>query len=200
MARTRSESYPENRQLILDRAAELFAARGFPRSSIAELARACAFSKAWLYHYFDSKEAILYAMLDAHMRELKRVSGEAIAGSDDPVRQFRDFVRANVAVYVRAPAKHVVLMSGLDYLPEADRERIRALERELVAMVVALLHRLNPALQAHPILRKPYAMMFYGLINWTYVWYDPAGPVEPDRFAALAADLFLDGFRAARWQ
>ena len=62
MARPRSEHYPENQRLILDRAALLFAERGFGRASIAELARACDFSKAWLYHYYDSKEAILYAL------------------------------------------------------------------------------------------------------------------------------------------
>jgi len=196
VARTRSEAYPENRQLILDRAAELFAARGFPRASIAELAKACDFSKAWLYHYYDSKEAILFAMLDAHMRELKRVSDAALASSDDPSTQFRAFIRANIAIYAAAPAKHVVLMNDLDYLPPAQRESIRQMERDLVATVTALLGRLNPAATARLELQKPYAMLFYGLINWTYIWYDPEGPVAPDRLAELAADLFLDGFLA----
>lgn len=194
MARTRSENYPENRQLILDRAAELFASRGFPRASIAELARACEFSKAWLYHYYDSKEAILFAMLDSHIRELRRISEAAIAASEDPVQQFRDFMRANIVVYARAPAKHVVLMNDLDYLAEAQREHIRQMERDLVDLLSGLLRTLNPGLAAHAVLQKPYAMMLYGLINWTYVWYDPNGAVPPERLADLAADLFLNGF------
>lgn len=194
MARTRSEHYPENQQLILERAAELFARQGFPRTSIAEVSRACAFSKAWLYHYYASKEAILYAMLKAHMAELRRVSEAALASSDEPVRQFRTFIAGNLEVYAKAPHKHVVLMNDLDCLPPEQAEEIRELERELVDLVVSLLLRVNPALAPHAKLRKPYAMMLYGLINWTYVWYDPKGAVAPERLAELAADLFLHGF------
>jgi AcrR family transcriptional regulator len=197
MARTRSEQYPENQQRILDEAARLFASRGFPRTSIAELARACGASKAWLYHYYESKEAILFAMLDAHTGELLRVSREALASADEPEAQFRAFVRANIEIYVRAPEKHVVLINDLDCLPPEQAEEIRESERRLVEMVADLLARLNPALAHHPMLRKPYAMMFYGLINWTYIWYDPAGEVEPQQLSRLAADLFLNGFLSA---
>lgn len=194
MARTRSVQYPENRQLILDRAAALFAERGFPSTSIAEVAKACDFSKAWLYHYYESKEAILYAMLREHIGELLRVSEQALTSSDDPVEQFRAYVKAAMAVYVRSPHKHVVLMNDLAHLPPEQRAEIRGMERELVERVSRLLERLNPALAASPELRRPYAMMFFGMINWTYTWLRPEGPVSPERFADLAADLFLDGF------
>ena len=45
-----------------------------------------------------------------------------------------------------------------------------------------------------PARRRPYVMSFYGLINWTHTWYRPDGPLSPEAFADLAADLFLDGF------
>lgn len=196
MARTRSETYPENQQLILDRAAELFADRGFARTSIAELARACEFSKAWLYHYYDSKEAILYAMLRGHILDLLAINQAALDREDEPEAQFRAFIHAAVSAYVLTPHKHTVLMNDLDCLPDEQRKEIQNLERDLVETVTQLLERINPALANHPLLRKPFAMMFYGLINWTYIWYDPAGPVPPERLADLAADLFLNGFRA----
>ena len=41
-------------------------------------------------------------------------------------------------------------------------------------------------------------MMFYGLLNWTYIWYDPNGPVAPDEFAHRACDTFLNGFLPAK--
>src|SRR5690606_14206341 len=75
-------------------------------------------------------------------------------------------------------------------------DEVQALERELVSIVADLLERPNPALRDYPMLRKPYAMFFYGLIYWTYIWYDPEGPVEPDQLTDMAADLFLDGFLA----
>lgn len=196
MARTRSQLYPEIRQRILDKAAELFAARGFRGASIAELARACDASKAWLYHYYASKEAILHAMLKAHMEELLGVARGALAASSEPEAQFRAFVRESMALYAAKPEKHVVLMNDLDSLAAAQADEIRAAERELVEAVAGMLERLDPTLAGAPRLRKPFAMMFYGLINWTYIWYDPEGPVTPDQLAKLAADLFLNGYKS----
>jgi hypothetical protein len=46
-------------------------------------------------------------------------------------------------------------------------------------------------------MQRPYAMLFYGMINWTYTWYRADGPVSPPEFADMAASLFLDGFHRA---
>src|SRR3954453_13186934 len=70
MARTRSENYNGIHLGILTNAARLFSAQGYMRASIADLADACKLSRGALYHYFDSKEAILFAILDAHIREI----------------------------------------------------------------------------------------------------------------------------------
>ena len=70
MARTRSENYDGIHLGIFTNAAALFSAQGYMRSSIADLADACKLSRGALYHYFDSKEAILFAILDAHVREM----------------------------------------------------------------------------------------------------------------------------------
>lgn len=196
MARTRSLQYPEIQRRILDKAAELFAARGFRGASIAELARACDASKAWLYHYYDSKEAILYAMLKAHMEDLLAVTRRALASAAEPEAQFRAFIRESLALYTAKPEKHVVLMNELDNLGPEQAEEIRAAQRQLVENVAGMLERIDPSLAGHPELRKPFAMMFYGLINWTYIWYDPKGAIAPDQLARLAADLFLNGFRS----
>ena len=196
MARTRSQQYPEIRQRILDKAAQLFAEKGFRGASIAELARACDASKAWLYHYYDSKEAILHAMLKAHIGELLGVVRQVLAEPAEPEAQFRAFLRESLALYAAKPEKHVVLMNDLDSLTTAEAEEIRQGERELVEAVAGMLERLDPSLRDAPALRKPFAMMFYGLINWTYIWYDPKGAVPPDKLAALAADLFLNGYKS----
>ena len=196
MARTRSALYPQHQTDILNTAARLFADKGFARTSIAELAAACDSSKALLYHYYDSKQALLATLLRTHLQELQRVTQEALASSDEPEGQFRALVGASMTIYTQARDKHRVLMNDLGCLPPVERETIRDIERELTATVADLLCRLNPALQHDPRLRMPYTMMFYGLLNWTYVWYDDAGPMSPDEFAERAAALFLYGFQS----
>lgn len=195
MPRTRVEAqYTANRQRILDEAAHLFAARGFPRTTIVELAKACQCSKALLYHYFASKEDILYALLQTHLQHLREVAEKALSVSSEPVEQFYALMQANMAVYIESRDWHVVLVSDTGHLPQAQREDVRHMQRMLTSLVSELLMRLNPQLLSDPRLPMLYTMMFYGVLNWTYIWYDADGAVGPDEFARRAADLFLNGF------
>lgn len=195
MPRTRVEAqFTANRQRILDQAAHLFAAKGFPRTTIVELAKACQCSKALLYHYFTSKEDILYAILKTHLHNLRAVAEEALSVSEAPVDQFYAFMQANMAIYIESRDKHVVLVSDAGHLPAEQREDIRQMQRVLISLVAELLTRLNPALLNDPRLPMLYTMMFYGVLNWTYIWYDADGAIGPDEFSQRAADLFLNGF------
>jgi AcrR family transcriptional regulator len=196
MARTRSVHYSEHQALILDTASRLFAAQGFARTSVAALARACNCSKALLYHYYASKEAILYALLCTHLERLHATTMQALATSDDPEAQFRALVHASMTVYTESQDKHIVLINDLHCLAAEQSDAIRRLERHLTSLVADLLTRINPEIARVPHLRMPYTMMFYGLLNWTYLWYDAQGPIGPDAFAHCATELFLHGFKS----
>lgn len=197
MARTRADDYQDKRALIYDRAAELFAEQGFSRTSIAELAAHCQASKSWIYHYFPSKEAILYEILRDHMALLLRTAEAELAAHPGPEAQLRGLLRAFMAIYVRAKAKHVVLLAELGCLPAAQQEEIRSLERRVVDLVAGVLTRLNAPLAARRGALKPITMMLFGMVNWTYTWYRPEGPIKPEQLADMAAELFLNGLRPA---
>ena len=70
MARPQAADYAERRATIVEEAAELYASRGFARASVADLADRVGTSKALIYHYFPSKEAILFEVMDSHLRQL----------------------------------------------------------------------------------------------------------------------------------
>ena len=196
MARTRAEDYDDKRALIFERAAELFAESGFASASIADLALRCRASKSWVYHYFPSKEAILYGILLAHMQTLRAAAAAAVGSGAPPRAQLRALLRAFMTIYAEAKARHVVLLNELGALPAAQRQEILALERQIVELVADLLRRVNPVLATRRTLVKPTAMLLLGMINWTHTWYRVDGALEPDHLAGLASDLFLDGVEA----
>ena len=70
MARTQAADYEAQRAAILDHAAEAFAEAGYAACTMAGVARVSGASKARLYHYYASKEAILYDLLDRHTQTL----------------------------------------------------------------------------------------------------------------------------------
>src|ERR1700752_957284 len=142
MGRTRSENYDDIARGILTTACGLFARQGYMRASIADLADACKLSRGALYHYFESKEAILFAILDAHIREMIADVEAATAGKATTLEQFRAAIQAIVALNARSSDEQRVILNDLAFLGESEQDAIKALERQLVDMISDLLIRL----------------------------------------------------------
>jgi AcrR family transcriptional regulator len=194
MARTRSENYDDIQRGILTAACELFAKQGYMRASIAELADACKLSRGALYHYFESKEAILFAILEAHVRVMIADVEVAIAGKSTTLDQFRAAIRAIVELNARSPNEQRVILNDLSFLSETEQEAIKTLERQIVDAVADLLIRLDQDGKIAKRTRKVYAMMLFGILNFSHTWYDPAGGIGPTDFADMIVDQFLYGF------
>jgi len=194
MARTRSENYDGIHRSILNAASGLFAKQGYMRSSIAELADACGLSRGALYHYFTSKEAILFAILDAHVHQMIADVEVAIAGASTTPEQFRAAIRAIVALNARSSNEQRVILNDLSLLAEDEQKTIIALERQLVDMVTDLLIRLDKQGKIVKRTRKIYTMMLFGILNFSHTWYDPKGGIDPREFADMVVDQFLYGF------
>jgi AcrR family transcriptional regulator len=197
MARTRSENYDDIYQGILNAACGLFARQGYMRSSIAELADACKLSRGALYHYFDSKEAILFAILDAHVRQMIADVEAAVSGASTPLEQFRAAIRAIVALNARSTNEQRLILNDLSFLSDDEQKTIRALERQLVDIVSDLLIRLDKEGKIVKRTKKVYTMMLFGILNFSHTWYDPKGSIDPKEFADMVLDLFLKGFASA---
>lgn len=194
MARTISPDYDKRREAIVQHAAQLYAKSGFLGASLNDVAKACGSSKSLIYHYFDSKEDILFAVMSSHLQALTD-SRDAVmeAPAASPSERLRALARALMADYVGAAASQKVLLNELDNLPPERRKTIVDQQRTLIATVEALLREIRPELPAHAELGRPIAMLFFGMINWTHTWYDPSGPLRAERFADLAVSMLLDG-------
>ena len=70
MARPKSATHELQREAILNQAAQCFAQRSYLAASMNDIAAACGTSKARLYHYYGSKEAILFDLLDRYTQRL----------------------------------------------------------------------------------------------------------------------------------
>jgi AcrR family transcriptional regulator len=189
MARTRSENYDDIQGGILNAACALFAQQGYMRASIADLADACKLSRGALYHYFDSKEAILFAILDAHVRQMIADVEAAMARQSTSLDRFR-------AANARSSNEQRLILNDLSFLAEAEQNAVKALQRQLVDIVSDLLIRLDTEGKIVKRSKKVYTMMLFGMLNFSHTWYDPKGDIEPKEFADMVVSLFLYGFAA----
>ena len=192
MARPQAADYDDRRQAMLDRAAALYARHGFLGASIADLADACGISKSLLYHYFGSKEDILFEIMSDHIEHLRSVARAALAEAPaDPAERLSALTHALLRAYVGAADRHKVLINDLGKLPEQRRQSVVAAERELLDMVGDVLKDLGPRYGTTRAERRASTMLYFGMINWTHTWYEPDGPVDVDALADRAVAIWV---------
>jgi AcrR family transcriptional regulator len=196
MARTRAPDHETQREQILELAAAKFAQTSYPSTSMAELAAASGTSKARLYHYYESKEAILFDLLDRYTKRLMLIIAEVEGASQrrglSERETFAELVRAFLAEYETSHSRHVALLNDVKYLDETQRTVILDRQRDIVAAFARQLARAYPE-RATKENQTPLTMMVFGMINWTFTWLKPGGPLGYRAFAEQVVEVLENG-------
>ena len=195
MGRGRAANYEDQREMILARAAELFAHGGYPGTSMHKVAEACGLSKATLYHYYDDKYQLLVNIADGHVSRLQAIVRETLAQALAPDQRMRALIARLVEEYANAQHAHRVLTEDVKFLDAGDRQRVLGKEREVVRGFAQVVGALRPDLE-QAALSKPLTMLLFGMVNWLFTWMKPDGRLDYAAMAPLVADLFLGGLEA----
>jgi AcrR family transcriptional regulator len=190
MARTRSPTHDDQRALILSRAASLFARQGYPATTMNEVAAACEVSKATLYHYVRDKHELLAQIALGQVRKLQDMTEAPELEGLPPEQRLRGLIERFVKGYADAQDEHRVLTEDMKFLREQDRAEVRAGQRRVFEAFAAAVQAARPARDG---LEGPLAMLLFGMINWTFTWLRPEGPLTHEQLAPIVADLFCGG-------
>ena len=207
MARPKSATHDIKRDAILDIAAQSFADRSYPAASMNEIAAACGTSKARLYHYYGSKEAILFDLMDRYTQRLLSLIALTEATAQrrnlDDRAALHELIRAFLHEYESSATRHVALLNDTQFLsdvPDAHlgspaispRELILNRQRDVVAAVTRALRRAYPE-RLNVSNQTAITMMLFGMINWTFTWLRPGGPISYVAFADEVIALLEKG-------
>jgi AcrR family transcriptional regulator len=121
-AKVRPEEH--GRDKVLDAGLDLFGARGYHATSIAEIGERAGIAKSVLYHYFDSKAALYEAIVEAQTSELLERVGDAVP-SDPGAPRLREGIDAYLRFLADRPAAWRLLVRD----PPADPALIEVHER-----------------------------------------------------------------------
>jgi AcrR family transcriptional regulator len=193
MARTRANDYDRKRQGILSRSAALFAEHGYTGTSITMIAEACGVSKALMYHYYSSKDAVLFDLLQDHLQNLVMVVETAAQLAGKPEEKLFAISAALLEAYRGADAEHQVQISSLKLLPAAQQESLKEMERKLVAIVSDAIADAIPHAAKKRHLLKPLTMSLFGMLNWHYLWFRDGKGITREKYARMVTSLMLSG-------
>jgi len=188
--------YDERLDHLLAQAARVFAERGYHPTTMRDLAAASGMSLAGMYYYVKGKEELLFLIQERCFARVLEEAGDAVGRSRDPLERLQGFIRHHVTFFAAHMAEMKVLSHEANVLRGEPRRRVNAIKRRYVDLLEGLLREAAPVESASE--RSAAAYVLFGMMNWIYNWYDPAGALDPERLADLITRVFVGGFAEAR--
>jgi len=137
---------PDRRERILDAAARLVAARGYHAVSMADIGAAAGIVGSGVYRHFDSKAAVLRALLDEGMQRLRREAAAAVGSGRPDDEVLAALVRDQVRFAVDESVLVRLWLREVRTLPDPDQRRLRRWQRHYLEEWVHTLRELRPEL------------------------------------------------------
>jgi AcrR family transcriptional regulator len=188
------EGYEQRLGHILAAACGVIARLGYERASMRAVAKATGVSLSGLYHYFDSKEKMLFLIQFRTFSALHQNLIEKLHGVVDPEEQLRVMIRAHLGYFAANMDALKVCSHELDTLSGPAYEETRDIRKEYYALIRSIIERL---LDAHSpgasVNRHVLTMSLFGTLNWLYRWYDPVSGPSVATVSNQIATQFLHG-------
>ena len=189
-------SRPKNKQKtakIYRVIAHLFAHKGYHSTSMREIAREVGMNQSSLYHYFASKEDILFTLMNDAMDNVLATLEKISAASRSPEEKLRDVLGFYTKYYAGDQERLTLLVNEINSLNDEYRLTLVQKQRRYVHLIESILRelagqgrmkRINPAVAT---------FAFFGMVHYTIKWYHRDGPVSPDELAELFVEIFTKG-------
>jgi TetR/AcrR family transcriptional regulator, cholesterol catabolism regulator len=178
------------RQLVLQAAARLFRDKGFAATTTRDIAAAAGMQSGSPFYHFESKAALLHAVMEQGMRTaLQRQA--AVPASSAPEERLRGLVRSHFDILLGPGSDFIpVMLYEWRSLTPSQRAAIAALQRDYEAAWAVALEALCQLGRIHADARLA-RLMILGALNWSVQWYKPKAGASLDELSEQAMRLFL---------
>jgi TetR/AcrR family transcriptional regulator, cholesterol catabolism regulator len=183
-----------DRQLarVLEHAARIFCEKGYEGASMRDLSRASGMSLAGLYHYFESKEELLYLIQKHTFQTIIDNLRERLGSSTDPEERVRIFVENHLEYFLANKEAMKVLTHEDETLKNGRGSEVRAIKREYYRICFDLLEDLQRD-QGLQFSGRLAVLSLFGMINWFYTWHNPRVDANAKALAEEMSGIFLFG-------
>lgn len=182
----------QKRRQILDAAATVFAAKGFHKALMDDVAARAGIGKGTIYRYFRDKEELFFSILDAGMDDLKAQLQVAAGRKNAPDRKLAAMVNTLVDFALRNRPL-------IRLLPEIEHDRVRTrvavVHRHHTSLVALVEREINAGIKAgvfRPGDARAWARMVT-MMSRTALGPPGTRPPAKARAVRTVLDLFLLG-------
>jgi TetR/AcrR family transcriptional regulator, cholesterol catabolism regulator len=187
-----------SRQKIVETARRLFREEGYRGTTLDKVAAELGVTRAALYYWVRSKEALLCEIHEEAL-DLLVMNFRSVEMQDmPPADKLRHAIRNHVLVVATNLEAVAVFFQDEAALPEALARRIADRKRDYDHRIQGLVK----AAQQEGTIRSDVeplvvVMSLMGMCNWLYHWYRPGGRVKPEKLADEVVKIAMEGLATA---
>jgi TetR/AcrR family transcriptional regulator, cholesterol catabolism regulator len=157
-----------------------------------DISRAAGMSLAGMYHYFRSKERLLYLIQKHTFSTIVARLRDELGGVDDPERGLRVFILNHLEYFLEHQQAMKVLSHEDEKLDGNYGKEVAGIKREYYRICRELLNRYKKekGLQFDS---RMAVLSLFGMMNWIYTWYNPRLDGGAERMAKEMGNIFFRG-------
>lgn len=184
---------------IAKSAAKLFNEKGYLETSMDDVSSAAHLSKGGIYHYFSSKNEILFFISANFMDLLLGGLEEELKKIEDCFPKIKYFISRHIKLYTRYISEAKTVIHEAHLLPPEYFRVIAEKERQYHQIVSDLLSDFFEGKIEKDRL-KAMAFILFGTCNGIYYWYDPKGSITPENLSEMIGEILCVGLTGYRQQ
>jgi len=193
MPNFREIRFSEKKEEMFFKAADIFAKKGYEKTTLEEIAAELKMTKGSIYHYFNGKEDILFqGLIRAHdlANEVlsKIVERKDIPPKDKLYLAIKEHVKVLTTKFVYATLRQQELL-----LPTNQRDKVRAKRDKFQQMFLGIVCEGIDDGAFKPVNPELVSFAILGAVNWVARWYSPDGLYSPDKIGEVFASYLVSG-------
>lgn len=164
------DRYDERREEIIDRAAALFAVKGYAATGVTELGEAVGLGRGALYYYIQSKENLLVAIQDRVLGPLLAEANRIVDLDEQPIARLRLLSEALLSLILTRRDHIRVYEHDYPHLTGSNLKRVLDQRRQFEGLVQGLLEEAIADGTLRDMDARLATLQFLNLHNHTYQW------------------------------
>jgi AcrR family transcriptional regulator len=177
---------------IAKAAAKLFNEKGYLETSMDDISAAAKLSKGGIYHYFSSKNEILFFISTNFMGLLLKDLEQELKKIKDNFEKIQYIISRHIGFYTKYISEAKTTIHEGHLLPPEYFKIIAEQERQYHQIVSSILSDLIGGHISKDQL-KVITFILFGTCNGIYFWYDPKGSITPEELSEIISDILCRG-------
>ncbi|MBU3947658.1 MAG: TetR/AcrR family transcriptional regulator [Proteobacteria bacterium] len=184
----------DTKQIILDKAVDLFYEFGFVRASVRDIVRTVGVTNSTIYVHFKNKDQILYTIIQDIGSIVLEELRKAIEKHDDPVECLKEMIFRQTCLIKEKRKELKIYIEEQYQLPKALSSQAVKQQRQIHDLYYNKFCELEQrGILKQGIDKTVMAFSVFAMMNWIYRWYNDNGRLSIEEIANQSIAVFFGG-------